>query len=153
MAAIADAKDRAVHFRSKETGAAYVSAQSFTCQPEVRALNDVRSHLSGQSVEEHLLTAGHLRFVLGTDKHLHLSLADDFDDGLTQQRQIVLLNRFIAEKDLKAQATSFERFRYVAASRCYTTPQGLKDVGYVGNVPPVEFPGPTPGPLEHLGLA
>jgi choline dehydrogenase-like flavoprotein len=35
----------------------------------------------------------------------------------------------------------------------YTTPQGSKDLGYVGNVPLLEFPGPPPEVLKHLGLA
>jgi hypothetical protein len=57
------------------------------------------------------------------------------------------------KKELKAQAMFFERFRYLAASGYYTTPQGWKDIGYVGNVPMLEFPGPTPEALEHLDLA
>ncbi|NBV52504.1 MAG: hypothetical protein EBR83_03075 [Verrucomicrobia bacterium] len=38
-------------------------------------------------------------------------------------------------------------------NKTYTTPQGMKDVGYVGNVPSVDFAGPTPEALKHLGLA
>lgn len=57
------------------------------------------------------------------------------------------------KKELKAAQNFFNRFRYLAASGYYSTPQGWKDVGYVGNVPMVEFPGPTPEALKHLGLA
>lgn len=57
------------------------------------------------------------------------------------------------KKEFKAAQNFFNRFRYLAASGYYSTPQGWKDVGYVGNVPMVEFPGPTPEALKHLGLA
>jgi hypothetical protein len=46
----------------------------------------------------------------------------------------------------------FSRFRDLAASGYYTTPQGWKDIGYVGNVPTLDFAGPTPEALRHLGL-
>jgi len=35
----------------------------------------------------------------------------------------------------------------------YSTPEGWKAIGYVGNTPMVEFPGPPPEVLKHLGLA
>jgi hypothetical protein len=57
------------------------------------------------------------------------------------------------KKEFKAAQNFFNRFRYLAASGYYSTPQGWKDVGYTGNVPMVEFPGPTPEALKHLGLA
>jgi hypothetical protein len=57
------------------------------------------------------------------------------------------------KKEFKAAQNFFNRFRYLAASGYYTTPQGWKDIGYVGNVPTVNFDGPTPEALKHLGLA
>jgi hypothetical protein len=57
------------------------------------------------------------------------------------------------KKEFKSAQNFFNRFRYLAASGYYSTPQGWKDVGYVGNVPMVDFPGPTPEALKHLGLA
>ena len=57
------------------------------------------------------------------------------------------------KKEFKSAQNFFGRFRYLAASGYYTTPQGWKDVGYVGNVPTVNFDGPTPAALKHLGLA
>ncbi len=56
------------------------------------------------------------------------------------------------KKEFKAAQNFFNRFRYLAASGYYTTPQGWKDIGYVGNVPTVNFDGPTPEALKHLGL-
>ena len=57
------------------------------------------------------------------------------------------------KKEFKSAQNFFGRFRYLAASGYYTTPQGWKDVGYVGNIPTVNFDGPTPEALKHLGLA
>ena len=57
------------------------------------------------------------------------------------------------KKEFKSAQNFFGRFRYLAAGGYYTTPQGWKDIGYVGNVPMVDFPGPTPEALKHLGLA
>ena len=50
-------------------------------------------------------------------------------------------------------AKDFSRFKYVAAGGFYTTPEGMKDIGYVGNTPMVEFTGPTLEALKHVGLA
>lgn len=47
----------------------------------------------------------------------------------------------------------FDRFRYLAAGGYFTTPQGMKEIGYVGNRPSLTFDGPTPEALKHLGLA
>lgn len=50
-------------------------------------------------------------------------------------------------------AKDFARFKYVTAGGFYTTPEGMKDIGYVGNVPTLNFDGPTPEALKHVGLA
>jgi hypothetical protein len=47
----------------------------------------------------------------------------------------------------------FKLFRDRVAGGYYTTPEGWKAIGYVGNVPQVEFAGPPPEVLKHLGLA
>jgi gluconate 2-dehydrogenase gamma chain len=49
-------------------------------------------------------------------------------------------------------ALFFSRFRDLCATGYYTTPEGMKDIGYVGNVPTVTFDGPPPAVLQHLGL-
>lgn len=51
------------------------------------------------------------------------------------------------------QVKDFSRFKYVAAGGFYTTPEGMKDIGYVGNTPSVTFEGPTLEALKHVGLA
>jgi hypothetical protein len=50
-------------------------------------------------------------------------------------------------------AKFFDRFRYLAAGGYYTTPEGMKDIGYVGNVPLTKFDGPPPEVLQRLGLS
>lgn len=50
-------------------------------------------------------------------------------------------------------APFFARFRDLTAGGFYTTPQGMADIGYVGNLPLATFDGPTPEVLQKLGLA
>jgi hypothetical protein len=47
----------------------------------------------------------------------------------------------------------FSLFRDRVAGGYYSTPEGWKAIGYVGNVALAEFPGPPPEVLKHLGLA
>ncbi len=46
----------------------------------------------------------------------------------------------------------FKIFRGLAAGGYYSTPEGWKAIGYVGNLPMAEFPAPPPEVLKHLGL-
>jgi hypothetical protein len=47
----------------------------------------------------------------------------------------------------------FMRYRALTAGGFYTTPVGVKDLKYVGNVAMASFEGPTPEILKRLGLA
>lgn len=58
-----------------------------------------------------------------------------------------------ARPALKTAARFFRRFRDLTAGAYYTTPEGMKDIGYVGNVPLPTFDGPPPEVLKQLGLA
>lgn len=58
-----------------------------------------------------------------------------------------------ARPELKEGAKFFAKFRDLTTSGFYTTPEGMKDIGYVGNMPLAEFKGPPPEVLEKLGLA
>jgi gluconate 2-dehydrogenase subunit 3-like protein len=49
-------------------------------------------------------------------------------------------------------AVFFARFRDLTAGGFYTTPVGIRDVGYLGNVPQVKFEGPPQDLLRKLGL-
>jgi hypothetical protein len=50
-------------------------------------------------------------------------------------------------------ATFFSRYRALTAGGYYTTPVGMKDLRYVGNVAMEKFEGPPPEVLKKLGLA
>ena len=57
-----------------------------------------------------------------------------------------------AREDLKSAARFFARYRDLTAGGFYTTPEGSKDIGYVGNVPQLTFEGPPPALIRKLGL-
>lgn len=50
-------------------------------------------------------------------------------------------------------AKFFARFRDLTAGGFYTTPVGMKDIGYTGNVPLTSFDGPPLEALKKAGLA
>ena len=58
-----------------------------------------------------------------------------------------------AKPEFKKAAQFFARFRDLTAGGFYTTPEGMKDIGYVGNVASATFDGPPPEALRRLGLA
>lgn len=58
-----------------------------------------------------------------------------------------------AKAEFKAAAKFFARFRDLTAGGFYTTPEGMKDIGYIGNVPLATFDGPPPELIKKLGLA
>jgi gluconate 2-dehydrogenase gamma chain len=57
-----------------------------------------------------------------------------------------------AARPFKAGARFFDRMRYLTMLGFYTTVEGMKDIGYVGNVPAGEWKGPSPEVLRHLKL-
>jgi len=58
-----------------------------------------------------------------------------------------------AAPEFRDGAKFFKRFRDLTAGGFYTTPEGIKDIGYVGNMPLGEFAGPPPEVLARIGLA
>jgi hypothetical protein len=68
--------------------------------------------------------------------------------------QTALLDDVVKDgTDAHKQAFNFFKiFRDRVAGGYYTTPNGWKAIGYVGNVPQVEFAGPPVEVLKHLGL-
>lgn len=58
-----------------------------------------------------------------------------------------------AHADLLEAAKFFARFRDLTAGGFYTTPQGRKDLRYIGNVPLPKFDGPPIEVLKKVGLA
>lgn len=57
-----------------------------------------------------------------------------------------------AKPEFKEAAGFFATFRNLTASGFYTTPVGMKDVGFIGNVPLQRFAGPPKAILEKFGL-
>jgi hypothetical protein len=51
-----------------------------------------------------------------------------------------------------AAARFFKRFRDLTAGGFYTTPEGAKDLGFVGNTPSVTFDGPPMKVLQIVGV-
>jgi hypothetical protein len=58
-----------------------------------------------------------------------------------------------AKPAFAAAAKFFAKFRDLTAGGFYTTPIGMKDIGYVGNVPLERFDGPPIEALKKAGLA
>jgi Gluconate 2-dehydrogenase subunit 3 len=58
-----------------------------------------------------------------------------------------------AQRRFAEAAKFFARYRDLTAGGFYTTPQGRKDVRYVGNVPLPRFDGPPLEVLKKVGLA
>jgi len=71
-----------------------------------------------------------------------------------QQRQICddITYEPKAKRAFRPAARFFARFRDLTASAFYTTPEGMKDLNYVGNVALTKFDGPPPEVLAHLKL-
>lgn len=57
-----------------------------------------------------------------------------------------------AKAEFKQAAKFFAKLRDLTAAGFYTTPQGMKDIGYVGNVPLATFDGPPAELIKRLGL-
>ena len=57
-----------------------------------------------------------------------------------------------APRALWPQARFFDEFRDMVSTGFWTTEEGMRDLGYVGNVPLPSWDGPPPEVLERLGL-
>jgi len=64
-----------------------------------------------------------------------------------------ICDRGAARPEFQNAVNFFARFRFLTASGYYTTPEGMSDVGYRGNIPLLEFAGPPKEVLDRLGLA
>ena len=58
-----------------------------------------------------------------------------------------------AKPEFANAAKFFAKFRDLTAGGFYTTPVGMKDIGYVGNTPLAKFDGPPLEALRKAGLA
>lgn len=74
---------------------------------------------------------------------------------VSHKQQTGLLQEIVTEgTEARKQGLKFFRLlRDRVAGGYYSTPEGWRAIGYVGNAPQVEFPGPPPEALKHLNLA
>lgn len=88
------------------------------------------------------------------DEALKRSRRSFVDAGAAMQHSIcgdICYEAGVAPEFAQA-AKFFAAFRDLTAAGFYTTPIGMKDIGYVGNVPLTSFPPPPSELLEQLGL-
>jgi hypothetical protein len=79
-----------------------------------------------------------------------------FAAATAQQREALCADISVdGDEDTGAGSASrfFRRFRDLVAAGYYTTPEGMKEIGYVGNVPLARFEGPPADVVEKLGLS
>jgi len=57
-----------------------------------------------------------------------------------------------SDSRLEPAARFFARYRDLTMGGFYTTPEGMRDLGYVGNVALARFDGPPPEVLRKVGL-
>ena len=90
------------------------------------------------------------------DAEAQKRFGNDFADLVLKQKNAIcddICAYGKAKPEFKKAAQFFRKFRDLTAGGFYSTPEGMKDIGYVGNVPSATFEGPTPEALKHLGLA
>ena len=83
------------------------------------------------------------RFGVGFAAAVHQQQAAICDD---------VCDRAAAKPEFESAARFFARFRDLTSGGFYTTPEGMKDLGYIGNVPLATFDGPPPELIKKLGL-
>ena len=76
--------------------------------------------------------------------------------ALEEGRQIAICDDIHHQPDARSEfrqaAIFFHRFRWLTLCGFYTTGEGRRDVGFIGNVPLKKFPGATPEQLSYLKL-
>jgi hypothetical protein len=96
-----------------------------------------------------------LEGLLWMDAEASRRFARQFAD-LDQSAQHAICDDICHEKSARPQfaaaAKFFARYRDLTAGGFYTSPEGRKDLGYMGNVPLLKFSGPPAGVLRKVGL-
>jgi hypothetical protein len=80
----------------------------------------------------------------------------DFAESSPEQGRSIcddICNRSQVQAKFAEGAAFFNRFRELTALGYYTTPIGMKTLGYTGNEPLTAFDGPPPEVLKRVGLA
>jgi hypothetical protein len=106
----------------------------------------------GNAGDRETIVAG-LDWVDAESKRRHGALFAEATEG---QRQALCADISVeGPESTEAGSASefFRRFRDLVATGYYTTPDGMKEIGYVGNVPLARFEGPPADLVEKLGLS
>ena len=61
-------------------------------------------------------------------------------DEESRQKIVADIAQKKVDPTLRVQSTFFQRFRFLVVGAYYTTPEGFKDIGYIGNVPLESYP-------------
>jgi hypothetical protein len=90
------------------------------------------------------------------DREANARFGADFA-GLAHEQQCAIADDLCHAPEAKPEhaegAKFFAKFRDLTTSGFFTTPPGMHDLGYRGNMPLAEFKGPPPEVLAKLGLA
>jgi gluconate 2-dehydrogenase subunit 3-like protein len=96
-----------------------------------------------------------LEGLLWMDAEASRRFAKQFAD-LDESAQHAICDDICYEKSARPQfaaaAKFFARYRDLTAGGFYTSPEGRKDLGYIGNVPLLKFSGPPAEVLRKVGL-
>jgi hypothetical protein len=89
------------------------------------------------------------------DGHSRARFGVDFAGASAPQRATICDELIVspAKAGLEKPAAFFLRFRDLTAVGFFTTPIGMKDLGYRGNVPLASYDGPPKEVLEKIGMA
>lgn len=112
----------------------------------------ISSPYPGQTADRKTVTDG----LAWLDAEAQKRFQGDFADLRPEQQTAIcdtICNSAKAKPEHKSAVSFFKRFRDLTAGGYYTTPVGMRDLGYVGNVAMTSFEGPTPEVLRHIGLA
>jgi Gluconate 2-dehydrogenase subunit 3 len=97
-----------------------------------------------------------LEGLLWVDAEASRRFAKQFAE-LDESAQHAICDDVCYEKTARPQfagaAKFFARYRDLTAGGFYTSPEGRKDLGYMGNVPLPKFSGPSPEVLRKVGLS
>jgi gluconate 2-dehydrogenase gamma chain len=118
---------------------AKISALADTILPQTVAAK-AASQVGVTELFNEWLSAPYPSFV--ADRELILPLLDRLPTNCTAP---------VATHSFRSEA-AFERFRLLTAAAYYTSDEGMKAIGYIGNQPRATFDGPPATVLEHFAV-
>ena len=89
------------------------------------------------------------------DEESNRRFAQDFAQLTLKQQEVlcdVMCEQDHADAELRQAASFFRKFTSLTMGAYYSTPEGWRAIGYVGNVPSASFDGPPKALLDQLGL-